>query len=415
MTRTNRVSKLRPIACAIALCLAFVAEASRAQPAQPTWVEPAGGGALPTLPADSLGPDERLRISVRLALAREALGPRVSAAGGDPTPASFTWPLRAKDGFQDPGYHGTSYFVDLDPAFPDRVLDWNCGRRTYDLASGYNHAGTDFFLWPFGWTRMFDESIEVVAAAPGTVLFAEDGNFDGSCSMNDEMWNAVYVLHDDQSVAWYGHLKTGSATHKGVGERVERGERLGLVGSSGSSTSPHLHLEVHDADGAIVDPFAGLCRPGASLWESQPAYYDSALNQVSTHDGVPGIDACNEREDARVRDSFLPGETVYFATFYRDQLLGQVSSHTVRTPDGEVFSSWVHAPTETHYASSYWYWYLTLPDDAATGTWRYEVTYLEQRVSHPFQVPEPQAGASAAIALVALGVARGLDYAKRPG
>lgn len=388
----------------IFLCSVFAAGAGRAADApDPQWLAPAGGGSLEALPSDALAPAERVRIAVRLALAREALGPLAPAAGGDPEPVSFTWPLRAKDAFPDPGYHGTSYFVDLDAAFPNALLDWSCGARTYDLASGYNHAGTDFFLWPFGWTRMFDEAVEVVAAAPGTILYVEDGNFDGSCAWSDAPWNAVYVLHDDASVAWYGHLKTGSATHRKVGERVERGERLGLVGSSGSSTSPHLHFEVHDAAGAVVDPFAGACRAGESAWADQPPYYDSALNRISTHDGVPGIEGCNEREQTRTRDVFRSGETVYVATFYRDQLAGQASTHVVRRPDGEVFSSWLHSAPEPHASSSYWYWYLKLPDDAPRGAWRYEVSFLEQRESHAFVVPEPRSQSGVVLALLLLG------------
>lgn len=394
---------------AIALCAALLvaADAARAQQA-PAWRDAAGGGPIEAIASDALAPAERVRIAIRLALAREALGPLPPSADADPTPASFSWPLRARSAFRDPGYHGTSYFVDLDAAFPDALLDWNCGVRTYDLASGYNHPGTDFFLWPFGWSLMFDESIEVVAAAPGTILYEEDDNFDGSCSWGDAMWNAVYVLHDDGSVAWYGHLKRGSATPRAIGERVERGERLGLVGSSGSSTSPHLHFEVHDAEGFVVDPFAGACRAGESLWVDQPAYYDSALNRVSTHDDVPALEACNEREQSHERDAFRAGETIYFATFYRDQLAGQISTHSVRRPDGEIHSTWVHAGTEAHATASYWYWYMSLPDDAPRGTWHYEVSFLGQQQSHAFQVPEPGTLASDGLALLLLAARRRL-------
>lgn len=66
----------------------------------------------------------------------------------------------------------------------------------------------------------------------GVILDVRDGNFDRSCSFNNNSWNAVYVRHSDGSVAWYGHLKNGSATTKTIGEEVEEGEYLGIVGSS---------------------------------------------------------------------------------------------------------------------------------------------------------------------------------------
>lgn len=48
----------------------------------------------------------------------------------------------------------------------------------------------------------------------------------------------------------YAHM---SRTAAAVGRSVRRGERLGFVGSTGLSTGPHLHYEVH-VDGRAVDP-----------------------------------------------------------------------------------------------------------------------------------------------------------------
>ncbi len=301
---------------------------------------------------------------------------------------SFGWPLRASGALTDPGYHGISGFVDHDLAYPGFLLDYECGQRTYDLSSGYNHSGTDFFLWPFSWNKMDNDEVAVVAVAPGTIVLKQDGHYDRSCSFGGT-WNAVYVRHGDGSVAWYGHLKKGSLTSKSVGQTVAAGEYLGIVGSSGSSTGPHLHFEVYDRQGQLVDPYDGPCNSlnASSWWGSQRPYYDSAVNKVATHDRVPVFPDCPQPESPSYEDVFTPGETAYFAVYYRDQVAGQISYYRIYRPDNSLFRTWSHRLSEaSHYSASYLYWTQRLPTTAPKGFWRFEVVYQGQRYSHVFQV-----------------------------
>ncbi len=60
----------------------------------------------------------------------------------------------------------------------------------------------------------------------------------------------IDILHSDNVVTRYAHL---SKTLVKKGEKICRGEIIGLIGSSGSSTGPHLHYEVH-VDGKQIDP-----------------------------------------------------------------------------------------------------------------------------------------------------------------
>lgn len=207
---------------------------------------------------------------------------------------ALDWPLAARDGFTDPGYHAITGFVDHTPDIPNKLTDYACGGRTYS-----GHKGTDIFMWPFAWNKMAAGDVTIAAAADGVIVGRRDGNPDQSCNFNSNSWNAVYVRHADGSIAWYGHMKRGSLTTRGVGSMVSAGEYLGLVGSSGNSTGPHLHFELHDYQGQLLDPYIGSCNPleGGSWWASQPNYYDSAINKLMTGTGPVSWKACPLPDD----------------------------------------------------------------------------------------------------------------------
>jgi len=299
---------------------------------------------------------------------------------------ALAWPLKAASGFTDYGYYGFVSFVDHDPAYPDQLLDYNCGGRTYDLSSGYNHAGTDIAPWPFAWNKMDNSKVQVVAAANGVIVYKQDGHYDRNCGFGDATWNAVYVWHGDGSIAWYGHLKNGTVTPKGIGSTVVTGEYLGVVGSSGNSTGPHLHFELHDLANNLIDPYHGDCNTADSWWAYQRPYYDSAINKLMTGAAPPVFPDCPNPEISNERTTFATGETIYFTTFYRDQLAGQQSQYAIYEPDGSTYYTWTHSSSAPFYAASYWYWHYTFGQDVLTGTWRLKVTYNGQTYQHPFTI-----------------------------
>ena len=89
----------------------------------------------------------------------------------------------------------------------------------------------------------------VLAAANGTVVVAKDLFFEG---------NAVFIDHGNGLVTMYFHL---SRIDVKVGQEVTKGHTLGVVGSTGRSTGPHLFLGVRWHN-ARIDPMFLLEDPG---------------------------------------------------------------------------------------------------------------------------------------------------------
>lgn len=152
----------------------------------------------------------------------------------------------------------------------EKVVDYKCGNRTYN-----GHEGTDFGIRDF---LAVDEGVPVVATADGIVTAARDGTPDHYLH-NDETrkligrkacGNAVIVQHAGGWESLYCHMRKGSVSVK-PGDRVDRGDKLGLVGMSGRTQFPHVHVEFRHDD-RTLDPFTGApvedgCHAsGHSLW-----------------------------------------------------------------------------------------------------------------------------------------------------
>jgi murein DD-endopeptidase MepM/ murein hydrolase activator NlpD len=101
-------------------------------------------------------------------------------------------------------------------------------------------------------TRHFHTGIDL-AAPMGTPVHAAAA---GVAKVVDGPGYGLHVIvtHDRRAQTLYCHL---SAALVKTGDTVGRGELIGLVGSSGMSTGPHLHFEVR-LDGSPVNPIGWL-------------------------------------------------------------------------------------------------------------------------------------------------------------
>ncbi|PVW14295.1 T9SS type A sorting domain-containing protein [Marixanthomonas spongiae] len=284
----------------------------------------------------------------------------------------FILPIQAKSNFDDYGYYIINNQVDQDLNPNGNLEDYNCGERTYDWVTG-NHEGTDYVLWPYPWKRMQEEIMEVIAAAPGIIIDKRDGNFDLNCDNNgNPNWNGIIVEHPDGSQAWYWHFKDGAITAKNIGDTVEVGEYLGAAGSSGSSTIPHLHFEVYDANGDLIDPYEGTCNDmnPSSWWVDQPDYFVPEINHISTHNSTNFDTECGVVENTYEELNFEPGEDVVFRIFYRDISTDDNTHITVTKPDGSVLYDYDFTSPWPNYTGAYAEWVFpvdnTWPDGVYT-------------------------------------------------
>ncbi|WNF30646.1 LysM peptidoglycan-binding domain-containing M23 family metallopeptidase [Streptomyces sp. C11-1] len=112
-------------------------------------------------------------------------------------------------------------------------------------SSGY-HTGSDFQA-PSG--------TPIRAIGPGTVV---------SAGWSGSYGNEVVIKHEDGMYSQYAHQSSLSVS---VGQTVTGGQQIGLSGSTGNSTGPHLHFEVRTGPGygSDVDPIAYLRQHGVSL------------------------------------------------------------------------------------------------------------------------------------------------------
>ena len=108
---------------------------------------------------------------------------------------------------------------------------------------------------------MDQDQVEVIASAPGIIIDKYDGEFDKKCAGVSSSAKANYAViqHADGSRAIYFHMKSGKTTTKAIGENIETRKKIGIVGSSGNSSGPHLHFEIWAGStvSTLVDPFAG--------------------------------------------------------------------------------------------------------------------------------------------------------------
>lgn len=161
----------------------------------------------------------------------------------------YWWPIGSSEILENNGKKmatGEPETVNITSPYGDRTMD---GKKVFhngiDISNG-SQAGT----------------VNIIAANSGEVIYPTDndkidygvgyyGSKDGG-----GYGNYVKIKHSDGTITVYGHLFANSITVR-AGDRVEQGQVIGKMGTSGSSTGVHLHFSVYvggDTASNAVDP-----------------------------------------------------------------------------------------------------------------------------------------------------------------
>ncbi len=263
-------------------------------------------------------------------------------------------------------------YPDHDPG--PNAVDFRCAARTYQ-----GHDGSDF--------AVRDARVEVAVLAPamGLVAGTRDSEPDGiyltdkAAVAAKECGNGLVLRHHDGWETQLCHMRAGSLTVK-PGELVKPGQKLGLVGMSGQTEFPHVHLSLRQW-GESIDPFTGSAvaeacgGPAAPLWAEPVAYRAGAVYAAGFRDQMPTKDGL--KADAG-SPATLPASSpalVLWGTMLGIEA-GDVIRLVVTAPGGKVaFSS--NAPPAPK-PQAWLFVAAGVTKRLAVGAWKGEVTLLRK-------------------------------------
>jgi murein DD-endopeptidase MepM/ murein hydrolase activator NlpD len=193
-----------------------------------------------------LTPSDLLRLNPGLDAARLVAGTQIRVAQAVPGRT------RLLLGLAPVGSGGLSW--PETPQFPEEGQPGRFDGRS--VGAGWVWPAKGVFTSGYGWRwgRMHkgidvanNVGTPIVAAQSGRITFA--GWHDGGYGY------LVEITHDDGSMSRYAHNSTLMVRE---GDLVQRGQQISQMGSTGRSTGPHLHFEIHPAGKGAINPLQML-------------------------------------------------------------------------------------------------------------------------------------------------------------
>ena len=178
-----------------------------------------------------------------------------------PAPTRLATPPRGINASDSLGrMRGTTVSPQLPPlAAVDQYLP-----KPIDETTTFPSSSTTAYIWPakgvltsgYGWRwgRMH-KGIDI-ANSTGTPIYASAAGVVERAGWNNGGYgNLVDIRHPDGSLTRYGH---NSRILVQAGQQVQQGQTIATMGSTGFSTGPHSHFEVHRSGKGAVNPIAFL-------------------------------------------------------------------------------------------------------------------------------------------------------------
>lgn len=121
-------------------------------------------------------------------------------------------------------------------------------------------------------TSAFHTGIDYACPAGTPILASENGIVMHSGWLNGGWGYCVIIQHSDGNATLYAHLKECKVK---AGQIVKKGEIIGLSGSTGNSTGPHLHFEARKIWNDYKSHFDPMTFPLHSVEDNIPANPDT--------------------------------------------------------------------------------------------------------------------------------------------
>jgi murein DD-endopeptidase len=268
------------------------------------------------------------------------------------------------------------HYFDRDPG--PAAVDFGCGRQTYN-----GHDGIDFGIPD---EKTMAKGVAVTASAAGKVLRVRDGVVDRRLQ-NDtdkaniagtECGNGIVIDHGGGWEAQYCHLRQGSVVVK-PGTQVAKGAVLGMVGTSGMTSFPHVHVTFR-YQGKVVDPFVGPdAKVGCNIarnpiWDKPIDYIPTGLIRAGFAPQPPDMNAVWQGQFSETQLPVNSPALLFWVQSY-GVLKGDREQYQLFTPNGQLVANQTN---EIKAPSRSWLGYIgkrnSTNSPLSPGVWRAEYT-----------------------------------------